>query len=122
MKAKGSSKGKGSLQKTASSIINIHTHRNSNISDTMPFYYNDSIVSIRTNSLHKPSQNYHSFCSQAKKIAREKEDLAAPKQNSKEGREKMKQKNRKKSHHSKSRPLYQLYSEATSTCKPAVSQ
>ena len=44
-------KNKGSLQKTASTVMNIHTHRNSLINETLPLYYNDSMVSIRTSSL-----------------------------------------------------------------------
>lgn len=53
MKSKraGKTKNKGSLQKTSSTIINIHTHRNSLINETLPLYYNDSMVSIRTSSL-----------------------------------------------------------------------
>lgn len=43
---------KGSLQKTSSSFINIPTHRNSVISDTHPLFYNDSLLSVRTSSLH----------------------------------------------------------------------
>jgi len=42
---------KGSLQKTASTVMNMHTHRNSLINETLPLYYNDSMVSIRTSSL-----------------------------------------------------------------------
>jgi hypothetical protein len=45
-------KQKGSLQKTSSSFINIPTHRNSVISDTHPLFYNDSMLSVRTSSLH----------------------------------------------------------------------
>ena len=47
------SRGKNSLQKTASSVINIHTHRNSHISNEFPMCYNDSLVSIRTNSVNR---------------------------------------------------------------------
>lgn len=47
----GKTKNKGSLQKTASTVINIHTQRNSLINETLPLYYNDSMVSIRTSSL-----------------------------------------------------------------------
>lgn len=45
------SKTKVSLQKTSSTIINNHTHRNSIISETLPLYYNDSMLSIRTSSI-----------------------------------------------------------------------
>lgn len=69
MKGKHSSKVKNSLQKTASSVINIHTHRNSNISDTLPLYYHDSIVSIRSSSLNK-NNNYSSANSHAKRGGR----------------------------------------------------
>lgn len=50
-KRKIKTKNKGSLQKTASTVINMHTHRNSIINETLPLYYNDSMISIRTSSL-----------------------------------------------------------------------
>lgn len=43
------SRGKSSLQKTASSVLNAQTHRNSNISETLPLYYNDSVLSVGSN-------------------------------------------------------------------------
>lgn len=71
MKGKTNSKAKRSLQKTASSVINIHTHRNSNISDTLPFYFYDSVASIRSTSISKSNQNYQS-CNQGLKRGRER--------------------------------------------------
>ena len=50
-KIKNKSKSKNLLQKTTSSILNIKTHRNSIAVDSAPYFYNDSILSIRTASL-----------------------------------------------------------------------
>jgi hypothetical protein len=50
------SKTKTSSQKTTSSLLNIKTQRNSIASDSLALYYNDSLLSIRTASLHKSSQ------------------------------------------------------------------
>ena len=66
MRGKGS-RTKASLQKTASSVINIHTHRNSHISDIIPLYYNDSLVSIRNNSVSK-----HRKCFSINKLPQDK--------------------------------------------------
>jgi hypothetical protein len=50
MKCKNSSKRttKHSLQKT-SSVVVMHSHRNSNFSETLAMNYNDSLLSMRKN-------------------------------------------------------------------------
>lgn len=72
-KRNGKTKNKGSLQKTASTVINMHTHRNSIINESLPLYYNDSMVSIRTSSLlhnknneAKQDHKYTNFSSENK--------------------------------------------------------
>jgi hypothetical protein len=61
-KRNGKTRNKGSLQKTASTVINMHTHRNSIINESLPLYYNESMVSIRTSSLlhNKNQEGRHS--------------------------------------------------------------
>lgn len=117
------SRGKSSLQKTASSVINIHTHRNSSISDTVPFCNYESVVSIKTNSLKKNRLNCHSFCSQGKKYdqaedrkrrQRNGESKDGPRQRNQITNENIKDKGRG--------PLHLLYSEDIEASRPVLSQ
>jgi hypothetical protein len=107
MRGKGS-RGKASLQKTASSIINIHTHRHSSISDTLPLYYNDSLVSIRTHS-YAQRPGAASLKHPPRDQRKQEEDKNRKRKGS---RENSKLKNCKNSSlKKKDRQLYQLYSE-----------
>ena len=113
MKGKGS-RGKTSLQKTASSVINIHTHRNSNITtnitELIPFGYNDSLASIRTNSILK-NRNYSSVGRGEVKEKKEQEERSRKRKGSKE-QAKFKPNKKSDIKPRKDRIFYQMYSES----------